>query len=83
MIKPDPSKICFGLSEDLDRQSLVTFLQLGGSEEFSKLFADRLSSEEIIKLVDHFMGLLRNHLSENEYHRIFLGDSNHHHEHKE
>ena len=82
MIKPDPSKICFGLTEELDRQSLATFLQLGGQENFSKLFAERLSREEIIPFVDHFMNLVRKHLSENEYHHVFLGDS-HHHEHKE
>jgi hypothetical protein len=83
MIKPDPSKICFGLTEELDHQSLTTFLNLCGQEDFSKLFADRLSSEEILSLVDHFMNLLRKHLSENEYHRIFLGDTHHHHDHKE
>lgn len=83
MMKPDPSKICFGLNEELDRQSLATFLKLGGQEEFAKLFAERLSSEEIIQFVDHFMNLLRKHLSESEYHRLFLGDSDHHHNHKE
>ena len=83
MKPPDPSKICFGLTEEIDRQSLSTFLKLCGQEEFSKLFAERLSSEEIIQLVDLFMNLLRKHLSEGEYHRIFLGDSHHHHDHKE
>ena len=83
MMKPDPAKICFGLTEEIDRQSLAAFLQLGGQEEFSNLFAARLSSEEIIKFVDHFMDLLRNHLSENEYHRLFLGDTHPHHENKE
>ncbi len=82
MIKPDPSKICFGLTEELDRQSLATFLQLGGQENFSELFAERISGEEIIPFVDHFMNLIRKHLSENEYHHVFLGDS-HYHEHKE
>lgn len=82
-MKPDPSKICFGLTEDLDRQSLTTFLRLGGQEEFSRLFAERLSSEEILQFVDLFMNLLRKHLSEDEYHRIFLGDSHHHHDNKE
>lgn len=82
-MKPDPSKICFGLTEELDRQSLATFLELSGQGDFCKLFAERLSSEEIIPLVDYFMNLLRKHFSENEYHRIFLGDSHHHHDHKE
>ncbi|MGB3209881.1 MAG: hypothetical protein WBB19_04160 [Desulforhopalus sp.] len=83
MMKPDPSKICFGLTEEIDRQSLVTLLKLGGQEDFSRLFAERLSSEEIIQFVDQFMILLRKHLSESEYHRVFLGDQNHHHQHKE
>jgi len=82
IMKPDPSKICFGLSEEVDQQSLATFLRLGGQEEFSRLFAARLASDEILQLVDLFMSLLRKHLSEDEYHRIFLGDS-HHHDHKE
>ncbi len=77
---PDPAKICFGLTEDLDRDSLAAFLQLGGQEEFCKIFAARLSSDEIIGLVDHFMDLMRKHLSEQEYHRLFLGDTHHHHE---
>ena len=83
MIKPDPAKICFGLTEEIDQQSLTSFLQLSGQEEFSKIFATRLSSEEIIHFVDHFMDLLRKHLSGNEYHRLFLGDTHHHHEHEE
>ena len=83
MMKPDPSKICFGLTDEIDRQSLAIFLKLCGQEEFAKLFAERLSSDEIIQLVDHFMKLLRKHLSESEYHRLFLGDSHHHHDHKE
>lgn len=82
-MKPDPSKICFGLTEELDRQSLAAFLQLGGQKEFTELLASRLTSEEIVQLVDHFMDLLRKHLSESEYHRTFLGDTNHHHKHKE
>jgi hypothetical protein len=83
MKKPDPAKICFGLTEEIDRQSLTAFLKLGGQEEFSRIFAERLSSEEILHFVDHFMDLLRKHLSENEYHGLFLGDTHHHHDHKE
>jgi len=82
-MKLDASKICFGLTEELDRQSLATFLQLGGQEDLAKLLASRLSSEEIIRFVDHFMDLLRKHLSENEYHGLFLGDTHHHHHHDE
>ena len=76
-MKPDASKICFGLSDKLDRQSLAIFLQLCGRPQFAEELSARLSNEETIKLVDHVMELLRKHLSEKEYHQLFLGDSHH------
>ncbi len=81
-MKPNASKICFGLTEEMDRESLTTFLQLCGRPQFAESFSSRLSSEEITELVDHVMRLLREHLNESEYHRLFLNDSNHH-DHKE
>ncbi len=80
-MKPDPSTICFGLTEELDRQSLATFLKLCGQDDFAKVFSSRLLSEEIISFVDHVMDLLRKHLSEDDYHRLFLGENHHHHHH--
>ncbi len=75
----EPDKMCFGLNEDLDRQSLTTFLQLSGRPEFAELFASRLSSAEIMSFVDGFFELLKKHISKNEYHQIFLLDPDHHH----
>jgi hypothetical protein len=75
----EPDKMCFGLTEELDRQSLSTFLQLSGRPEFTEIFAKRLSSAEIIQFVDTFFELLKKHLSKNEYHQLFLLDPNHHH----
>jgi hypothetical protein len=74
-----PSQICFGLNQDLDRQSFSCFLQLAGRAEFANLLAERLSSEEIENFIDSFTGLLRTHVSKNEYHQIFLRDESHHH----
>lgn len=79
-MKPDPSQICFGLSEDLDKQSFALFLQLAGQAQFAKLLASRLSSEEIIRFADDFTSLMRKHLKENEYHQYFLGENDPHHE---
>lgn len=75
----DPCKMCFGLSEDLDRQSFSIFLRLFGQKELAELLAGRLSSEEMLQVVDSFFLLLRKHLSEEEYHRYFLLDPHHHH----
>lgn len=81
-MKPDPGKICFGLNQEIDRESMTTFLQLAGQEDFAKLFASRLSSDEILEYVDKFTALLRKHLNQDEYHQVFLGETHHHH-HKE
>jgi hypothetical protein len=59
---------------------MAVYLQLAGQPEFAELFAERLSSEEISSFVDTFTGLLVKHLSENEYHEFFLGESHHHKE---
>lgn len=76
----DPHKMCFGLSEELDRQSLAIFLQLCGRPEFAATLAQRLANEEISQLVDTFFDLFKKHLSKNEYHQLFLLDADHHHE---
>ncbi|HBG21294.1 MAG TPA: cytoplasmic protein [Desulfobulbaceae bacterium] len=76
----DPGKMCFGLTDDLDRQSFVTFLQLCGQRELAELLAERMSGEEMLQVVDSFFLLLKKHLSKDEYHRYFLLDPHHHHE---
>jgi len=74
-----PDQICFGLTSQLDKESFSCFLQLAGRREFSDVLAGRLSSEEIEGFIDSFMVLLRRHLSEDEYHRLFLQDNGPHH----
>lgn len=68
----DPTHICFGLDEELDRSSCATYLQLLGRKELAETLASRLSSREIEELVNLTAGLMHTHLSKNEYHRLFL-----------
>jgi len=71
-------QICFGLSEQLDKDSFSCFLQLAGNKEFTDTLSQRMTSEEIGDFVSRFMDLLRRYLSEEEYHRLFLQDKNPH-----
>lgn len=71
---PDPRHICFGLSEELDASSCALYLQLLGRKPFAETFAQRLSSQEIELLVDTIGSLMKRHLSEQEYHALFLCD---------
>ncbi len=79
----DNSKMCFGLSTEMDRKSFAAFLRLMGRKEFVQSFSRRVSSDEIIAFTDSCMILLRKYLGENEYHRFFLSDTNHNHHEEE
>jgi hypothetical protein len=68
----DPHQMCFGLSVEHDRESIAYFLQLLGRPELAGTLANRLSSEEIKELVHYFTGVLKNNMSEDEYHELFL-----------
>ncbi|MBA3006203.1 MAG: hypothetical protein KJ900_11660 [Proteobacteria bacterium] len=75
----ESQQICFGLNPQLDQQSLSSFLQLAGRQEFADFLSQRLSEEEIHAFVDFFTGILKRNLSEEEYHRLFLQDEHHPH----
>ncbi len=78
-MKLDPDKICFGLSEELDRQSFATFLWLSGRPEFAETLSSRVTSEEIDSHITAFMALIKKHLTKQEYHRFFLLEEHNHH----
>lgn len=71
--------MCFGLTEELDKESFACFLQLAGNQKFAETLAKRVESKEILNFVDSFTVLLRKYLSEDEYHTLFLQDEDHHH----
>lgn len=68
------TSICFGMNRDLDEQSLAVFLQRATSDELLDSLIPRLAEDEVAKVVDFLTGLMRKHLSEQEYHQLFLDD---------
>ena len=72
-------RICFGLDRELDEQSLALFLRLFTREQLLDTLIPRLKDEEITELVRQLTALLHNHLAEEEYHELFLGDKDHSH----
>jgi len=65
-------QICFGLDRPLDEQSLVAFMETLSAPGLLHALVPRLEDEEIIAVVDFFTGLMKKHLSHEEYHRLFL-----------
>ena len=66
--------LAFGLSREEDEASLTVYLQKFSDDQLMEVLRKRLSDDEMVTLVDFIMGLLREHLTEEEYHRLFFKD---------
>ncbi|MGD8916091.1 MAG: cytoplasmic protein [Syntrophobacterales bacterium] len=66
--------LAFGYSREEDERALIAFLQKFSDDDLMKLLSSRVSHGEIENLVDLLTGLMKKHLSEEEYHRYFLKD---------
>ncbi len=66
--------MAFGHSREEDERSLIAFLQKFSDDDLMKVLSSRVSDSEIEELVDRLTGLMKMHLSEEEYHHYFLKD---------
>jgi hypothetical protein len=66
--------MAFGYSREEDESSLIVLLQKFSDDELMQLLSRRVSDSEIESLVDLLTGLMKKHLSGEEYHRYFLKD---------
>jgi hypothetical protein len=67
--------LAFGLSREIDEASLVVYVQKFADDAVMEVIKTRLADQEIREIVDFLTGLLKRHLSETEYHRLFLRDA--------
>ena len=66
--------MAFGYSREEDERSLIVFLQKFSDDDLMELLRRRVSDLEIENLIDLLTGLMKKHLSEEEYHQYFLKD---------
>ena len=66
--------VAFGLSREVDEKSLMYYLQKFSDDDLLKALVPRLSDEEINRLFALLSELMRKHLTDSEYHRLFLKD---------
>lgn len=67
----------FGWERETDEQTMVCYMQMFSDDRLIKTLASRMSDNELEELHDLVNRLLRNHLSDTEYHRLFLKDNTH------
>jgi hypothetical protein len=62
----------FGLDRETDEKSLMVYLQKFSDDALLAALVPRLSDAEIRDLFERISLLLKKHLQEDEYHRLFL-----------
>ena len=64
----------FGMNRTSDEDTLVYYLQKVSDDTLARTLVERMTSEEQQDIFDMLGRLLKTHLSEDEYHRLFLKD---------
>ena len=64
--------VAVGLSREIDEATLIVYLQTLSDDRLMEVIRSRLSDEEVRQGIDWITGLLKKHLSHDEYHRLFL-----------
>ena len=64
----------FGLDRETDELTLTYYLQKFSDDDLMALIRGRMAEEDEKTRFDLLAGLLRKHLSEEEYHEYFLKD---------
>lgn len=66
--------VAFGFSREIDEKSIMYFLQKFTDDELLQVLIPRLTNEELSEIFELVTRLLRSHLSDEEYHRLFIKD---------
>ncbi|OQY06454.1 MAG: cytoplasmic protein [Desulfobacteraceae bacterium 4572_123] len=67
----------FGLDRKSDEETILYYLQKFSDDALMRELIPRLSDLELEEIFSLVTGLMKKHLSEPEYHRLFLKDNAH------
>ena len=67
----------FGLNRETNENTVQYYLQKFSDDQVLQKIIKRLSDEELGELFDTISRLVRKHMSESEYHRLFLKEDRH------
>ena len=65
----------FGLDRQTDENTLMYYLQKFSDDQLMRNLIPKLSDGELNEIFINITGLLKNHLTEAEYHALFLKDA--------
>ncbi len=64
----------FGLNRETDENTIIYYLQKFSDDELIKTLVTRMTDDELEEIFSMVTRMLKNHLTEPEYHRLFLKD---------
>ncbi len=67
--------IGFGLDRETDENTVIYYLQKFSDDELMRTIIKKLSADELEKIFSMLTRLLKNHLTNKEYHTLFLKDN--------
>jgi hypothetical protein len=68
----------FGFNRETDEKTVIYYLQKFSDDTLIEALVKRMTDEELGQIFDLISALLKRHLSEPEYHRLFLKEAHHH-----
>jgi len=64
--------VAFGLNRETDENTLIVYLQKFSDDRLMDVLRHRMTDRDLADLFDLLSGLMQKHLSEAEYHTLFL-----------
>jgi len=62
----------FGFNRETDENTIIYYLQKFSDDELINALVKRLTDRDLVDIFDLLTRLLKAHLTEEEYHRLFL-----------
>ncbi len=73
-VKTYQGLVGYGADRETDENTIIYYLQKFSDDKFMALITKRMTDEEMLELFNMINRLLKNHLTESEYHNLFLKD---------
>lgn len=64
----------FGFNREIDENTIIFYLQKFSDDALMEALVKRLSDDDLAAIFDLLTTILKKHLSETEYHTLFLKD---------
>ena len=64
----------YGADRETDESTIIYYLQKFSDDKLMATITQRMAYEELLEIFELINRLLKNHLTESEYHKLFLKD---------